>query len=520
MNNIYYRMMKFPFTYIIYITSLFAIGISLAFLLKNIFIAYISIFISFILIITGLILSIKKIYSIFPLFLSCIFIGYSYTAMKYYNNFTNSINDISKNTKAFSASIKRYDGIFGFRKRYVASVNEVFDGTNWTNTGGNIRLYNNTQKALYINDRIIVFSGFKLYKNILTNENEKYDNEAIIKNLENKMIYGVSSIYRNNDFFIEKDGFSIFNYIDKYSSKLRYFIKEALGKYMNPINYSVAQCIVLGDKSILPYDIQKIFINAGIAHILAVSGLHVSMFIFIITFFLSFIPINFYKKIILSLIIVLLIYPPVTLYSVSVLRASIMALCITISLYFDRSKNSINALFLAALIILISEPNSIKDISFQFSSLATLGILLYYPIYDITIAKIFQNKKAINYFCKSIFISLSALIITLPLSVYYFSVLNLTSILSNIVAIPISFIILLSSFLTILIYAIFPPIAVYMSGSSEVFTELLITTAKIFSNIKILRYDLICNFTTAITMTIIIILTGFYFRRKIGVNNL
>lgn len=517
MKNIYNYIMRFPFTYIIYMTISFAIGISLAFIIKKIYLVYIFSIIAFILIIISIILNCAKKTDILLLFISCIFIGYDYTIIRYYNNFSNSIGNAEENIKAFSAYITKYDGVWGIRKRYIAKVDSIYDGTNWKKTGGNIRIYNQSMKELYIKDKIIVSSGLKLYKNILTNDNEKYDNKAIIKNLENKMIYGVSTIYRNGDFTLEKDGFSIFNFINKYSIRLRHFVKKALGEYLNPITYSVAQCLVTGDKSIIPHDIQKVFIEAGIAHLLAVSGLHLSMVLLIVTIICSFLPINFYKKLIIAASIAIIIYFPLTLYSISVIRAGIMAICIVISFYFDRNKNSINALFVAALIILLKDPNTLRDISFQFSFLATLGILLYYPIYESIVAK--KINKVINYFFKAIFINLSALIITMPLSIYYFSVLNINSILSNIFAIPISFVVLSSSVLTVVVYAIFPEISIYPSKTLEVSTNLLLNISKIFANMDILKYTLVCNFNIAIFLIVISSIIGFYLYIKLVIAN-
>lgn len=203
---------------------------------------------------------------------------------------------------------------------------------------------------------------------------------------------------------------------------------------------------MIGDKNIIPYHIRKYFIDYRISHILSISGLHISMILSILYLILSFFHLNFYKRILISSIITVIIYPPITLFSVSIIRASIMAVCFTISYYFDRNRNSVNALFLSALIILLLNPNSIKDISFQFSFLATLGIILYYPIINFYVIKntknINTNNKVLE-ITKSIIIkSLSflsinvfALIIVLPLSIYHFSILNLTSIIANIFAI-------------------------------------------------------------------------------------
>ncbi len=246
------------------------------------------------------------------------------------------------------------------------------------------------------------------------------------------------------------------------------------------------------------------------------------MVLYILFIALSFLPINFYKRILISTIITIIIYPAITLFSVSIIRASIMAFCLLISFIFDKNRNSVNSLFLAALIILIIEPNSIREISFQFSFLATLGIILYYPIFDFYILSKIKNIN--NFFLKNLiiklvgflFINLIALISILPFSVYHFSILNLTSIFANIFAVPLAFIILSSSIITIIIFQIYSPLSIYPASTVEFFTNLLIKLSKNFSEIKFLKYQILCNLYFAIFLTFIIMIIGFILRVKIN----
>ena len=513
------KLFAYPLTYIIYMTLLFASGIALAFINQKFI--YISFIISIVLIIISIILALKNKYyaSIILIILSCFFIGYIYTIMRYNDILNNTLDKFDKDIKAYNAKILSYEGVVGFRERYIAYVDKVYDGTNWYNYSGNIRLYNNSLKPLFINDEITVSSKLNLYNNILTN-NDIYDSKAIIKVLSDRMLYGVASIYQYNNFVVQKNGFSIFNYINNYAVKTRNIIKKSLGSNMKSIPYSIAQGIMVGDKNIIPYHIRNYFIEAGISHILSISGLHISMIISILFLILSFFKINFYKRIFISSIAAIIIYPPITLFSVSIIRASIMTLCLLISYYFDRNRNSINALFLSGLIILILNPNSIKDISFQFSFLATLGIIIYYPIFNFYIIK---NIKSTN-IIKNIFIKLLsflstnifALIAVLPLSIYHFSVLNLTSLLANIFAIPLSFIILSSSFLTIILYQIYEPLSIFPANTAEFCSNTLINIAYKLSNINLLKYNLSLNLYVSLFITFIIIFIGIILRMRIN----
>ena len=489
-------MMKIPYpiTYILYITTSFAFGISIALKFNSNYFFYISLIISFILIVISIILAVYNKNSFFILIISVFFLGYSYTISRYYNIFLSPLKEFNKEIKGYNCKIIDYDGVVNFRDRYIAYVDKVYDGENWYNYAGKIRLYHNSAKPIYINDTITVYTKINLYKNLLTN------NINIVKALENQMLYGVSSIYPYINFTVQKEAFSILNFLNRIGLYFRNTIKKSLAEHIEPISYSVAQCIITGDKNIIPADINQYFINSGISHILSISGLHISMILFILFTALSFFPINFYNKIFISTIITIII-----------------------SYYFDRNRNNVNSLFLAALIILLIEPNSIKEISFQFSFLATLGIILYYPIYNFYIISKIKNLK-INTFLKNIFITILgflainiiSLISILPLNIYHFKILNLNSIIANIFAVPLSFIILSSSLITIFTYQIFNSLSIYPAKTTEFAANLLIELSKGISDFQYLRYNFELNMYIAIFITFVIMLIGLLLNIKIN----
>ncbi len=517
------KLYSYPITYIFYITLSFSFGISLSLKTHSIFLSYLFLIVAFILLILSFIFAFLNKPKIYLAIISCFFLGYGFTMARYYKIFLNPLSDFEGDIKGYRAKIIEYDGVVGFRERYIAYVDMIYDGKNWHDYAGNIRIYHNSQKPIYLNDKITVYAKINLYKNIFTNYAEK----NIKDSLQNKMLFGVSSIYPYINFTVQNSDSSITgfikNYINKYGLHFRNIAKKSLGKYISPISYSVTQGITIGDKSIIPKNINQYFIDAGISHILAISGLHISMVLYILFLALSFFPINFYKRILISTLITAAIYPAITLFSISIIRASIMAFCLLISYVFDKNRNSVNSLFLAALIILIIEPNSIIEISFQFSFLATLGIILYYPIFDFYVLnKIIKNIN--NYFIKNLitkltaflFINLIALISILPLSVYHISILNLTSIISNIFAVPLAFIILASSIITIIAFQIFSPLSIYPASTLEFFTNILINLSEKFSDIKFLKYKISCNLYLAIFITFIIMTVGLIIRIKMN----
>ncbi len=137
---------------------------------------------------------------------------------------------------------------------------------------------------------------------------------------------------------------------------------------------------LLGDESSLPDDTRQTFVDAGQAHILALSGMHVGIIAF--TLSILTIPLILLRKRSARLILTVILlwgYAVLTGLSPSVLRAVIMATCLYGGYILQRHHLSANALLLAAIIILAASPTQLFDAGFQMSFLAVGCILLFMP---------------------------------------------------------------------------------------------------------------------------------------------
>ncbi|MBW5397290.1 ComEC/Rec2 family competence protein, partial [Brachyspira pilosicoli] len=144
-------------------------------------------------------------------------------------------------------------------------------------------------------------------------------------------------------------------------------------------------------------------------------------------------------------------------------------------------------------------------------------------IYNFFIISKIKNLK-INTFLKNIFITILgflainiiSLISILPLNIYHFKILNLNSIIANIFAVPLSFIILSSSLITIFTYQIFNNVSIYPAKTTEFAANVLIELSKEISDFQYLRYNFEVNMYIAIFITFIIMLVGLLLNIKIN----
>ena len=138
---------------------------------------------------------------------------------------------------------------------------------------------------------------------------------------------------------------------------------------------ALPNALLLGDRSQLETDTKKSFQLAGISHVLAISGLHISLLVYVIDAFFSKLKIN--KKLSNILILCFLLFYCIFLdFSSSVVRASVMAAVFMFGKYMRKRRDTLSSLALSFIIILIIKPFEIFSAGFQLSFLAVLGIIL------------------------------------------------------------------------------------------------------------------------------------------------
>ncbi|MDR3050053.1 MAG: ComEC family competence protein [Elusimicrobiota bacterium] len=223
------------------------------------------------------------------------------------------------------------------------------------------------------------------------------------------------------------------NAIMKAALFIRNDIVKTIDQYFNSIYGAILKPLIIGDKSSIQKEIREAFVDAGLMHILVVSGLNVGFVggLFLIIFKALGFPL---RKVFLLTIPMIFLYVLITGANPPVLRAGIMFSAVLLSLTLDREPLIYNSLALSALLILIFSPQQIFTASFQMSYLATIGIIYFYP----KISGLFKNikkpyiKAPLSVFC----VTAGAQIFMYPISAYYFGKVSAISLLSNMLVVP------------------------------------------------------------------------------------
>lgn len=252
--------------------------------------------------------------------------------------------------------------------------------------------------------------------------------------------------------------------------KTRKSIDKVIHDLHQPQTAGLLRGLILADRSEIDFETKNDFINSGVIHILAVSGLHVGYVLII--FILIFGRLGIYPRSILT-IIGLILFMLITGVPPSVFRATLMAIIIIIAFLSNRSTNIINSISIAAVIILIFNPSEIYNPGFQLSFAAVLSIALLYPSIQKSVYRLKLNKKWLEYILLFLGVSLSAQIGTIPFTLSYFSKLSLIALLTNLIVIPAVGVIIGIAFITLLVGSFSYSIAIYFASANDLITKLM-----------------------------------------------
>jgi competence protein ComEC len=203
----------------------------------------------------------------------------------------------------------------------------------------------------------------------------------------------------------------------------------------------VAEALLIGYRDDLDKDLVQAYSNTGTIHVIAISGLHLGfIYLILVGLFKPFEKRKLTKWIKpIVIIAVLWIFSLLAGGAASILRSAIMFTCIALGESLNRKTSIYNTLAISAFIILCINPFNLWDVGFQLSYAAVLSIVVFMqPIYHLFYIK----NKWLNWLWKLNAVTLSAQVLTVPITIYHFHQFPNLFLITNLVAVPLSSIIL------------------------------------------------------------------------------
>ncbi len=258
-------------------------------------------------------------------------------------------------------------------------------------------------------------------------------------------------------------------------------VLDVHSKYLKSPNLEVLGGIVFGDDAVSPPEyIKNSFINSGLLHILAASGMNVA-FIYTFWFFiLRFFGVPFKPRVFSGMLVVIL-YTLMTGLGASVIRAALMLLFVLAGKLIDRDAHSVSLLSLVAVIMLIYNPAYINDVSFQLSFLVTFGLL--------TTSSVVSKRLDFipNWIKVPVLIPIVAQLWVAPIQMFYFNTFSLYSVFANISTVSLLSVISFCGFVSSVI-SVIPAFADFTCRIFDFFLNyllnILIFISDFFANMK------------------------------------
>ena len=218
-------------------------------------------------------------------------------------------------------------------------------------------------------------------------------------------------------------------------ARTRSHLAIVIDKHFNQESSALLKTLLLGKRTDLDNEVYQHYVDAGAVHILAISGLHVGIITAILLLLLQKMPnLGFYRPLRYFILLAgLWTFAFIAGASPSVLRATVMFSFVGLSTLIRRKQGRFDALMLSMLFLLLINPYYLYDVGFQLSYAAVFSIMKFYPV----MRKWWQpENKYLQWIWSLFLVGLSAQIVVLPISLYYFHQFPILFFVSNLVVVP------------------------------------------------------------------------------------
>lgn len=285
--------------------------------------------------------------------------------------------------------------------------------------------------------------------------------------------------------------------------KVREFTDFTLGKE----EMGILNALIIGDDTLINGNVKSDYKNAGMVHLLVVSGGHTAFLILLLKYIFSFFnPSRNLAKILYIISIILYIF--ITGASPSVLRAGIGIIIIMIAEIIGRQTDGLTTISLVALVIIIANPNILYSLSFLLSFGGVLGIMICYSKLSSKLEKIPQKIR------EPFALTVSAQLFVTPITLYSFNVIYLGGFISNLFALNFAGIIMMSGIILFIVYLFIPPLVVFPMKAVGFLIFLMNKIAEFFGSLDFFTYYEVTPSCFSIFIYYVLLIYLFRDRRK------
>lgn len=257
-------------------------------------------------------------------------------------------------------------------------------------------------------------------------------------------------------------------------------LRESVYQNLSPPHSSVLAAMLLGDKSRISSVLKEKLNTAGVRHITAVSGMHV---VIVSSIVMSvFVGLGFWRgQALYGSMLLIALFVIMTGVQPSGVRAGIMGGLLLLGQHLGRQSTSSRTIVMAAALMVAFNPLLLlDDVGFQLSFLAAIGIIHFGPILKQYLRFLPQDNFV--HVRDIIAMTFAAYLFTLPILIYNFGRISLVALITNVLIVPVLYMIMVSGFLMALLGALWGPVGWVVSLPAKLLLVYVITIVNIFSH--------------------------------------
>lgn len=350
------------------------------------------------------------------------FIGISFLIVAGYLSYSNALPSHQKN---HVSHLENLDGIMGVVVQsptihatftsIIIDCKRAHKSRAWEPTTGKVlvRMYDYMPNSLHCGDQLL-----------LAGTVEPIVSKKTIGAFDSKSFYALQKLYQQmsvGQSQIIKYGVDNSYFLKRISEQCAKYCENIIDKSITSKNEAnISKALLLGVRSEVDKDLKRAYSNAGVIHVLAVSGLHVTILFAIFQIFFRRWMVRSRVGEIVSVCLLLLLlwaFAFITGLTPSVVRAVVMFSLFLLAQLLGRRGDMTNTVFVSAFIMLLCNAHYLFDVGFQLSYLAVLGIIWIHPWW---FEKIEFKNKIYTKICEAASITVAAQLSTAPLCIYYF----------------------------------------------------------------------------------------------------
>ncbi len=277
------------------------------------------------------------------------------------------------------------------------------------------------------------------------------------------------------------------NFLKAGAIALKKTLSRSLSSDFDSRQAAFLKALFLGERSDMDQDFKDLFLKTGTMHILAVSGFNIGFLSAVLWLFLKPFALSRNFKLFFTLAAIWG-YCLLVGWQAPVVRASVMGSVILLGHLSGRKTDGLNSLGLAALVVLLWNPQQLFDVGFELSFLAVFGLITLAPRF-IAPLELLPNER-FTWWDKAIFsgrelfwVSFICYVLTLPIVVQNFYILTPYSLLANLLVVPISFLLFLCGVLYFMTFGWVPSALFFVLAVMKFFMLLLIRGLYVIENL-------------------------------------